>query len=250
VTAYTDRELTLMEHILELRSRLVWAVLALIIGTVIGTLFTERVLQVLIIPLGDNVPQTIAPTESIMVYFRIALILGVTLAMPVIVYEAIMYVLPGMLPNERKYLVFLVPGAGVSFAAGVAFAVFVMMPGMIQFMQGFLTTVVENNWTLQNYINFMTFVMFWMGILFEMPLVIFFLAKLGVVTVSQLRKARRWAMIVAAVVAAIVTPSHDPVNMLVLMVPLVVLYEFGIILAHFAKPRKTDEAKTENSMIA
>ncbi|MFO7698002.1 MAG: twin-arginine translocase subunit TatC [Anaerolineae bacterium] len=244
MTAYTDRELTIMEHLTELRSRLVWAVLALVIGVIIGTFFTERVLQVLVVPLGNNVPQAIAPTESIMVYFRIALIIGVTVAMPVIVYEIIMYLLPGLLPNERKYLVFLVPGAGLSFAAGVLFAVFIMMPGMIQFMQGFLTSIVENNWTLQNYINFMTFVMFWMGVLFEMPLVMFFLAKLGIVTAAQLAKARRWAAMGSAVVAAIVTPTHDPVNMLVLMVPLVVLYEIGIILARFARPRVTESADT------
>jgi len=247
MTTYTDRELTIMEHLAELRDRLVWAVLALLIGTAVGTIFTEDVLQVLIMPLGNNVPQSIAPTESIMVYFRIALILGVTIAMPVIVYEVIRFLLPGLLPHERKYLTFLVPGAGVSFAVGVAFAVFVMMPGMIQFMQGFLTEVVENNWTLQNYVNFMTFVMFWMGVLFEMPLVIFFLAKLGVVTVPQLRKARRWAIMVSAVVAAVVTPSHEPVNMLVLMFPLVILYELGILLAHFAKPRADQSAE---SMIA
>ncbi len=207
MTAYTDRELTIMEHLAELRSRMIWAVLALVVGTVVGTFFAEDVLQLLIIPLGDSVPQAIAPTESIMVYFRIALILGVTIAMPVIVYEVIRFLLPGLLPHERKYLTFLVPGAGVSFALGVLFAVFVMMPGMVQFMQGFLTSIVENNWTLQNYVNFMTFVMFWMGVLFEMPLVIFFLAKLGIVTVAQLTKARRWALIAAAVIAAIVQPS-------------------------------------------
>ncbi|NLX43217.1 MAG: twin-arginine translocase subunit TatC, partial [Chloroflexi bacterium] len=157
-----------------------------------------------------------------------------------IVYEIVKFMLPGLLPHERKYLTLLVPGAGVSFAAGVAFAVFVMMPGMIQFMQGFLTNVVENKWTLQNYVNFTTFVMFWMGILFEMPLVMFFLAKLGVVTARQLGAARRWAIIGSAVVAAVVTPSHDPVNMLVLMGPLVVLYELGIFLARFARPKEPE----------
>ncbi len=249
MTAYTDRELTIMEHLAELRSRMIWAVLALVVGTVVGTFFAEDVLQLLIIPLGDSVPQAIAPTESIMVYFRIALILGVTIAMPVIVYEVIRFLLPGLLPHERKYLTFLVPGAGVSFALGVLFAVFVMMPGMVQFMQGFLTSIVENNWTLQNYVNFMTFVMFWMGVLFEMPLVIFFLAKLGIVTVAQLTKARRWALIAAAVIAAIVTPTHDPVNMLVLMGPLALLYEIGIFLARFARPRSSD-SETAEAMIA
>jgi sec-independent protein translocase protein TatC len=238
-TEYTDRELTLLEHLIELRTRLMWAVLALVVTTAFSMLFSERALVLLTIPLGDSVLQAIKPTETIYVYFRIALVLGVALAMPVIVYQLVRFLLPGLLPHERKYLTFLVPGAGISFALGVAFATLVMMPGMIQFMQGFLARVVESNWTLENYINFVTFVMFWMGILFEMPLIIFFLAKLGIVTVEQLRKFRRWAAMVSAVVAAIVTPTHDPVNMLILMVPLIGLYEVGVFLARFARPRTT-----------
>ncbi|NLF03273.1 MAG: preprotein translocase subunit TatC, partial [Anaerolineales bacterium] len=89
MTAYTDRELTIMEHLSELRDRLVWAVGALVVGTAVATIFAEDALKLLTIPLGGNVPQAIAPTESIMVYFRVALILGVTLAMPVIVYEIV-----------------------------------------------------------------------------------------------------------------------------------------------------------------
>jgi sec-independent protein translocase protein TatC len=243
VTTYTDRELSLMEHLAELRTRLVWAVLALVVGVAISMLFSERVLQLLTLPLGDSILQAIKPTETIYVYFRIALVLGVIIAMPVIVYETIRFLLPGLLPQERRYLTFLVPGATLSFASGVAFASLVMMPGMIQFMQGFLTSVVESNWTLESYIEFVTFVMFWMGILFEMPLVIFFLAKLGIVSVQQLSQFRRWAAMVSAVVAAVVTPTHDPINMLILMLPLILLYEIGIILARFARPKSETEAE-------
>jgi sec-independent protein translocase protein TatC len=242
VTAYTDRELSLIEHLTELRTRLTWAVLALLVATVASMLFAEQLLKLLMIPLGDSILQAIKPTESVYVYFRIALIMGVTIAMPVIVYEAVLFILPGLLPHERKYLTFMVPGAGISFAAGVVFATFVVMPGMTNFMQGFLSDIVEANWTIENYINFVTFVMFWMGILFEMPLVIFFLAKLGVVTVEQLTKARRWAVIGSALLAAVITPTPDPVNMLILTVPLILLYELGVILARFARPKTVNEA--------
>ncbi len=246
----TATEMTLFEHLDELRSRLIKAVLALVVATVVGMIFTEQVLQILVIPLGDSVPQAISPMESILVYFRVTLILGVTLAMPVIVYQAIRFLLPGLLPHEKQYLYFLVPGAAICFATGVAFATFVMLPGMIIFVQSFLVRVVENRWTLQNYVNFVTFVMFWMGILFQMPLIIYFLAKLGVVTPKQLSESRRWAILVSSIVAAIVTPTHDPINMVILMIPLVVLYEIGILLARFAHFGSREDTESEAEAIS
>lgn len=232
--SFDDKELTLLEHLAELRVRLVKAMLALVVGTAISFFLVQPVLQILIRPLGENVPQAIAPTETILVYFRVMLILGVTIAMPVIVYQIIRFILPGLLPHERKFLYFIIPGVAICFTSGVAFAALILLPGMITFMRGFLEEIVENRWTIQNYVNFVTFVMFWMGILFQTPLVIFFLAKLGVVTPQQLGAFRRYAVLVSAVVAAIATPTHDPINMVVLMVPLVILYEIGIILARLA----------------
>jgi sec-independent protein translocase protein TatC len=240
---YVDQELSLMEHLLELRSRLIKASLALVVGTAISWVLVEPVLQLIIRPLGDSVPQAISPTETILVYFRVMLILGVTIAMPVIVYQFIRFLLPALLPHEKKYLNFLIPGATICFVSGVAFATLVMLPGMIMFMQSFLISIVENRWTISNYINFVTFVMFWMGILFQMPLIIFFLAKLNVVTAKQLSGARRWAIMVSAVVAAIVTPTHDPINMVILMIPLIVLYEIGVFLARFAHTPEQEEAE-------
>ncbi len=240
-----DPELTLIEHLTELRERLTKAVLALVVGTGLSWLFAEPVLRLIIRPLGTN-PQAIRPTENIMVYFKVMLILGVTIAMPVIVYQFIRFLLPALLPHERKYLNFLIPGATICFACGVAFAALVMIPGMVTFMESFLADLVENRWTIESYVSFVTFVMFWMGILFEMPLVIYFLAKLGIVTAQQLSQARRWAIIASAVVAAIVTPSHDPINMVLLMVPLVVLYELGILLARFGVG-KDEESEALNA---
>jgi sec-independent protein translocase protein TatC len=237
-----DQELPLIEHLLELRTRLVRAMLALVVGTALSWLFAEPVLRLIIRPLGGT-PQAIHPTENIMVYFKVMLILGVTIAMPVIVYQFIRFLLPALLPHEKKYLNFLIPGATICFASGVAFAALIMLPGMITFMQSFLADLVENRWTIESYVSFVTFVMFWMGILFQMPLVIFFLAKLNVVTAKQLGQARRWAIMASAVVAAVVTPSHDPINMIILMIPLVVLYELGVFLARFAQPKEQEGAE-------
>lgn len=230
----TDVEMTLFEHLNELRKRLVRAGIALIVGTVISIAFTTQALQLLIIPLGDSVPQAISPTESFVVYFRIALLGGVTLAMPMIVYQIIRFILPGLLPQERRYLYFLIPGVGICFAGGVAFAALIMLPAAINFLQGFLKTVVQNQWTLNNYIGFVTRVLFWMGVVFQTPLIIFFLAKLNLVTAKQLGRFRKYAILVIAIIAAMVTPTPDPVNMMIVMIPLYLLYEVGIVLARLA----------------
>jgi sec-independent protein translocase protein TatC len=238
-----DTELTIWEHLDELRVRMVRAVLALVIATAISVVFTTQALQILIAPLGGQVPQTISPTESFVVYFRIALIGGVTLAMPVIVYQVIRFMLPGLLPHEKKYLYFLLPGVAVCFSGGVAFAALIMLPAAIGFMQGFLSTIVENQWTLDNYIAFVTRVLFWMGIVFQTPLLMFFMAKLGLVTAQKLAAFRKYAVLVIAIIAALVTPTPDPINMTIVMLPLYLLYEIGIILARLAKVNQPDEAK-------
>jgi sec-independent protein translocase protein TatC len=230
----TDKELTIFEHLDELRSRLIKVTLALIVGTAASVVFAQRALQILITPLGEQIPQTIHPTEGFVVYFRIALIGGVALAMPVIVYQVIRFILPGLMPEEKKYLYFLLPGVTIFYILGVAFAALIMLPAAINFMQGFLSTIIDNRWTLDNYISFVTRILFWMGLVFQTPLLMFFLAKLGIVTPQKLSKVRKYAILVIAIVAAMVTPTPDPVNMMIVMIPLVLLYEVGIILARLA----------------
>ena len=243
-----DVELTIWEHLDELRTRMVRVAIALFVATAISVVFTGRALQTLTLPLGDSVPQTIHPTESFVVYFRIALLGGITLSMPVIVYEVVRFMLPGLLPEERKYLYFLLPGATFCFAGGVAFAAFIMLPAAITFMQSFLSAIIENNWTLDNYISFVTRILFWMGIVFQTPLVIFFLAKLGLVKAEQLSRFRKYAILGVAVIAAIVTPTPDPVNMMIVMVPLYLLYEVGILLARLATAGKKNEDEEEEEV--
>ncbi|MHB0859365.1 MAG: twin-arginine translocase subunit TatC [Anaerolineae bacterium] len=240
-----DVELSVFEHLDELRTRLIRATLALVVATALSVVFAERALQILVLPLGDQVPQTISPTESFLVYFRVALIGGTVLSMPIIVYQVVRFMLPGLLPEERKYLYFLLPGVFVCFGGGVSFAALIMIPAAINFMQGFLSTVVDNRWTLDNYIDFVTRILFWMGIVFQTPLLMFFMAKLNLITAEKLAKGRKFAVLIIAVIAAVVTPTPDPVNMMIVMVPLYLLFEIGIILARLAvigrKPVEEDD---------
>jgi len=226
--------MTLLDHLRELRSRLVIIAIALAITTTFSAIFAWRIFEILVIPLGGRVPQAISPTETIVTYFKVALIAGVVLAMPVIVYQLGRFFLPGLLPNEKRYLYILVPSASFMFLLGVAFTALIMLPRMVAFLMTFGSSFVEQQWTLDEYISFVTSLLFWIGLAFETPLVIFFLARMKIVTYESLVKNFRFAILVVAILAAVITPTPDPFNMLIVMVPLLGLYGLGVILARLA----------------
>jgi sec-independent protein translocase protein TatC len=246
-----SKKLALLDHLIEFRDRLVRAFIALLIGTILSLfLFTPRMFRIVIAPMGSNVPVALRPTETIIVYFKLALIVGVILAMPVIVYELVRFIAPGLTAAERRYLVILLPGATVSFAVGVLFAAFVMLPFAIKYLQGFMSDIIRPTYSIDSYISFVTGLLFWVGVTFETPLIIFFLAKIGVVTPAFLAKNRKFAIVLIAVVAAVITPTPDPFNMTIVMIPLILLYGIGEILARVARPvartKKNGEATPEN----
>ena len=227
-------EMTLLQHLVEFRDRLVRAAIALVVTTLFSLIFARRALQLLIAPTGGSQPVALHPTENIVIYFKVALILGLVLAMPVIIYQFIRFIVPGLTTQEQRYLYVVVPGATVSFALGVAFAGLVMLPFSIRYLQGFMNDLFTYSFEIDRYISFVTSVLLWVGLSFETPLVIFFLAKMGVVDAQSLSRSRKYAILVVAVLAAVITPTPDPFNMLVVMAPLVVLYEIGVFLARLA----------------
>jgi sec-independent protein translocase protein TatC len=235
---FENRQMTILEHLVELRGRLVKAVLALIVTTSISLLFTRRFLALLTAPMGDNLPQAISPTETIVIYFKVALIGGLILAMPVIVYQLISFIVPGLYPHERRYLRVIVPASSLLFASGVAFAYYVMLPAAIPFLLNFMGDIIRQQWTIERYMSLVTGLMFWVGVIFETPLVVAFLAYLGVVSPGMLWKNFRYAMVVIAIIAAVATPTPDPINMALLMLPLVLLYLLSILLALFTYRRR------------
>ncbi len=224
----------LMDHLRELRTRLIRAVLALFVTTSVSFLVAKRALEFLIRPMGETLPQALKPTEVIGNYMKVALICGVALAMPIIVYQIGRFVTPALNRRERRYLYLLVPGATLSFVAGAAFAYFVMMPTAIPFLQGFLSDIIEQRWAIGEYLSFVTSLLFWIGVSFELPLFVFFLAKLGILKAETLSKNRKYAIVGIAVLAAVITPTVDPLNMFLVMGPLIILYELGVLLARIA----------------
>lgn len=226
--------MSLLEHLEELRQRLIRVVVALLVGVVAGMAAAEPVLKLLIAPLEGNLPQALSPTEGPAVYFKVAVVIGVVAAMPVIMYQLFQFVAPGLQSNEKRYVIVGAPVASLCFALGVAFAATVLLPAAIPFLNGFLGDIVEHNYSIDYYMSFVSNILLWAGLVFETPLVMFFLAKLGVVTPQGFAQARRIVIVGAAAGAAIITPTVDPVNMLLVMGPFLLLYELGILLARLA----------------
>ena len=229
-----DKNMPIMGHLRELRGVLVKCAIVLAITTAISFLFTSQILQFLLKPYG-SILETIDPTENVTTYFRVALVSGAVLAMPFLVYFVWTFIAPGLEQKEKRYVRFIVPGATILFLIGVAFAWGLMLPAAIGFLANFQPEIFKTSWRAAAYIPFVTSLMFWIGVAFELPLIVFFLAKLKVVTAAQLLKWWRFAVVGAAVVAAAITPTVDPFNMLLVMAPLIILYFLSIFMARLAR---------------
>ncbi len=230
-------EMTLMEHLLELRSRLVKASIALLITTAISFLFADRLVDILTIPIGGRqVLEAVDVTENLGVFMRVSLISGVVIAMPVLVYQFLSFIVPGLTREERRYLWVVVPSASLLFLTGVAFAYFVMLRAALPFLIGVLGIPTAPR--PQSYFGFVGRLTFWIGVFFETPLIMAFLSRLGVVTPEFLRKNRKYAIVLIALIGAAITPTVDPVNMLLVMIPLLLLYELGVLLSRLMYRRR------------
>jgi sec-independent protein translocase protein TatC len=237
-----ESRMGLMEHLIELRSRMIWVVGALLIGTLVSFLFVEPILAVIVEPVMDASGKpliAIGPTDTIGIFFRVGFVSGAVIAMPVIVYQIVAFIAPGLYPHEKRTLFMLLPGVMLLFFIGAWFAFNIMVPVATSFLQNFLGSVISQEWTVDRYVNFVTRIVFWIGVFFETPLVIAFLARIGLVTGPKLLSYWRQAVVGTSIVAAIITPTVDPVNMIIVMGPLIVLYFLGVGLAYILyRPRE------------
>jgi sec-independent protein translocase protein TatC len=221
---------SILGHLKELRVRLTWAVAGLAIAVAISFIFAEQLLEILIEPYGEQL-QTLSPTEGIQTFFRVSLVAGVAIAMPWMLFQVWKFVEPALHNNEKRYVFVFVPSATFLFLIGVAFCWFILLPSAILFLSNFMPSIFSAEWTSQEYIGFATSFLLWIGISFEVPLIVYFVSRFGLVTSQTLREHWRIAIIAIAVLAAIVTPSIDPVTMMLTMLPLIVLYLLSILLA-------------------
>jgi sec-independent protein translocase protein TatC len=227
------------EHVNALRRHLTRAVIVLAITTALSLLFTNQLIDLLCVPIGpEGCTQLVAiePTENVGVTMRVGLLSGLAFAMPWIVLEIYLFIAPGLMPRSRVLMLVVIPSASALFLIGLTFTYFVMLPTAIQFLFNFGDF--QANWRAASYFGLVTSLMFWVGIAFQLPLVIYALAAFGVVNAKMLANQWRAAIVVIAIISAIITPTVDPVNMALVMAPMILLYGFSILGAMVAGSRR------------
>ena len=225
-----------LDHLGEARRRLMRVLAVLLVTGGAGLALAPRVLKLLLAPYGSQLV-VLGPTEGISMYLRVGLLFGTAAALPYGLFELWRFIAPGLLPRERRYAYPIIPAAMVLFIAGATFAWLVLIPTAIRFLAGFMPELFKVQWTSERYIPFVTALLFWIGLCFELPLAAFVLAKLRVVNARMLLKAWRYAVVLISVAAAVITPTVDPFNMALVALPLVGLYFLSILVAAIARMR-------------
>ena len=239
-----DKHLPIGSHLTELRRRLIWSVIVVVIFTGAAFVFHERLLTLLMEPaegftnIPNEKPIYTDITEFVGIAAKVSLLVGIFASLPFVLFQIVMFVAPGLTGRERRYLFLLLPATLLSFVAGAAFGYRVLFPPGIDFLLSFGSDVATPYIRIGTYVNLMLSLLFWMGIVFEMPVAFFFLSKIGVVTPELLARHRRYAVVVAFILGAIITPTFDPVNQSIVAAPIIVLYEISIWLTRLGRGRK------------
>jgi sec-independent protein translocase protein TatC len=221
------------EQVEALRAHLLRAVLGIVIGVGIAFVFTQPLVEFLARPIGGlSHLKAIEVTESVGVFMKVALLGGLAIALPYVAFEFWLFAAPGLRPRERWYGLVGIPLAAVFFVSGMAFTYYMLLPSALPFLLNFLG--IQAQVRPQSYFDFVTGLLFWIGIAFEFPLVIYVLTAMGLVRPQPLLRNWRIAVVVIAVVAAAITPTVDPVNMGLVMLPMTLLYFISIILSFLA----------------
>ncbi len=233
-----EGHMPLVGHLQELRDRVIRAAIAVLITTALAFLFIERIMSLLLDLAGTHTIQAIDPTETFGTYFKVAFSVGLGLAMPVLVYQLLRFLAPGLTRSERRALYLSMPFVALCFITGALFCYFVILPSALSFLLGFGDARILKQISLTKFISFVSSFMLAVGASFELPVILFMLAKLGVVTHARLAKFRKYAFLLAFIVAAVITPTPDPINQSLVALPLFALYELGLQLSRFARRPK------------
>jgi sec-independent protein translocase protein TatC len=240
-------KMSFFDHLTELRTRIVWSLIPAAVGLGIALYFTSNVMKFLMRHLTTELVFT-TPTEAFWTYMKVAMILGLFIAMPIILWNVWAFVAPGLHKHERKYAAPFIIIGSLLFIGGGAFAMLVVVPFAITFLVSFgQDQGLKPMITISSYIDFILKFTLAFGVVFEMPVVITLLSMLGIVTPQFLSKNRKYAILINFVIAAILTPTPDIVNQSLMAGPLIVLYEVGIICARVVGRRKAKAAATQEA---
>lgn len=246
-----DRPMAFLEHLEELRWHLLRGLGGLVVGAVVCGFFGDVILSMLTTPYREMNPNhvlvTLKPMGMFMVKLNIALVGGLILSLPWLLYQIWTFVAPGLFPTERRYVSFLIVSFTICFLIGAAVAYYGVVPLSLRFLVGLTTdTDVVAQFDIGMYIGFILRLVVAFGVVFELPVATFFLAKVGLVTADTLRVGRRFALVGGFILAAFLTPP-DPISQLMMALPLILLYEISILVAKVAAPRPEEEEDSETT---
>jgi len=250
----TNTEMPLLAHLEELRWRIIKALSSIVIFAVIGFIFSNQLIYILSLPIEQTEPRLELLNTTILGVFlakmRVAIILGIVFSLPVIIHQVWRFIAPGLLDDERTFAPMLIITTIVSFVIGSLFSYFVMIPWSLKFfavlnhgLEGLVNYV-----TITDYLNYITILIMFTGMAFELPVVIYILAKIGLVNPAILRKIRKFAYLVILMVSAIFTPA-DPFTMVGVAMPMILLYEVSIWVAKLVKQKKVEKNESDNEGI-
>lgn len=235
-----EGEMTFLEHLEELRWRLIYSIAGVLVGTIVSWIFIDFLVEsILLKPAIENniALQNLKPFGQIFLYFQIAIISGVILSIPNIFYQLWKFIAPALRKNERKYILAIVVFSSICFLLGIFFAYFIMLPLALSFASQFGTTAIKNEFAIDEYMSIIISVMLAAGLVFELPMLSFFLSKLGILTPDFMKKYRRHSLVIIMILAAVLTPGTDPVSQVILAVPLFLLYEISILVSKLSQKK-------------
>lgn len=223
-----DSEMTLVDHLAELRRRIITVLAALFLGVLVGFYFSQQLVEYLMIIPGQLV--YLYPGEAFFVHLKIALVTGIVLAFPVIIYQILRFILPGLKNSEKKVLFLGLPFAMVLFIVGVVFAYKVILPLAYSFFMGFGTDSLEPLISIGSYVSFVLGIVLPFGIVFQLPLIVLLLTSIGILSPEVLARYRKPIVLVIFILSAFLTPP-DVISQTLMAGPMLLLYEFSIILS-------------------
>lgn len=227
-----EPSLTIIQHLEELRKRIIYCILSIVAGAVIAYSFVEKLLFYISRPLGKLI--FIQPIEAFVTYIKLSIFCGIFISFPIVLYQIWAFVGPGLKPNERRYVLLFAPLSLLLFLLGCAFSYFVIIPFGVKFLLGCGNSWLQPMITVNSYVSFFCIMVLIFGVVFELPVVILFLSKLGIVNPEMLRRNRRYAILIIFIVAAVLTPP-DVFTQIMMAVPLLVLYELSIFISYLGK---------------
>lgn len=236
-----ETEMTFLEHLEELRWRIIYSLAGLIVGAVICWIFIDYLIDVILLkPARDSgaILQNLRPFGQLFLYVQVAIMGGIVLSIPNIFYQFWKFISPALRKHERRYISLIVIYSSLCFLAGILFAYYAMLPLTLKFAAQFGSTEIANQFAIDEYLSIIISVMLAAGFVFELPMISFFLTKLGILTPAFMRKYRKHSIVAILILAAFLTPGTDPVSQIVLAVPLVLLYEISIFISKLAAKKK------------